>query len=503
MRPLWLVGAAVVAAGAVRRRRAGKLPTALAVLIALAVAAALAYGLGLFALPKLDELLEDVGGRLGRWTYLLVGALAFLETGAFIGLIAPGETAIMVGGVVAGQGEISLVGVIALVWACAVAGDLLSFYLGRRLGREFMVRHGPKVGMTPKRLHEVEAFFEEHGGKAVFLGRFVGVVRAVAPFLAGSGGMPVRRFVPADVLGAGIWGTTFCVLGYLFWQSLDSALSYVKTGGLALGTLVVLGVAARWLSDPEHRRTAERWLDEHVPAPVQRVAQPVGRRLSGPARFVWQRLIPGDLGLQFTTLLAVLAVAVFGFVALAHAVDGGGLLRGDARSIRLGDDLRTGAIRDLAEVLTQLGALAVTGPVAVLAAVVLVVKREVLEAAAITAGFWLAVALNPVLKSLEDRPRPGGGLVEAAGSSFPSGHATHAVLWLALAVAVARARPGLASRTALLLGGIALALLVAATRIELRVHYLSDVAGGLALGAACFALCGIVALVVSHVRHTP
>src|SRR4029078_12522623 len=95
-----------------------------------------------------DELLIDIGERLGKCTYVLVGVLAFLETGAFIGLLAPGETALLLGGLVAGQGQGDLLTMIAVVWSCAVAGDLTSFYLGRRLGRTFMVKHGAKVQIT-------------------------------------------------------------------------------------------------------------------------------------------------------------------------------------------------------------------------------------------------------------------------------------------------------------------------------------------------------------------
>ena len=142
--------------------------------------------------------------RSARGPTLLVGALAFLETGAFVGLIAPGETAMLLGGVVAGQGKIDVLALIAIVWTCAVAGDMTSFYLGRRLGRGFLVRARAAGARSPRSACEqVEAFFDRHGGKAILLGRFVGLVRAVAPFLAGSSGMPLRRFVPYDVIGAG------------------------------------------------------------------------------------------------------------------------------------------------------------------------------------------------------------------------------------------------------------------------------------------------------------
>ena len=90
-------------------------------------------------LPDAKKLIEDVATTLGPWTYVLVGLMAFLETGAFIGLIAPGETTILVGGVIAGQGEIELIPLIGLIWVCAVLGDTTSFFIGRRLGRDFML----------------------------------------------------------------------------------------------------------------------------------------------------------------------------------------------------------------------------------------------------------------------------------------------------------------------------------------------------------------------------
>ena len=154
-----------------------------------------AVGFGIVEPPNLTGLIEDVGTKLGKWTYLLVGTLAFLETGAFIGLIAPGESAVLVGGVVAGQGEISIVTLIGLVWFCAVAGDLTSYTLGRRLGRGFLERHGPRLKITEDRLQTVEGFFDRHGGPTILIGRFIGLVRALAPFIAGASKMELRRFL--------------------------------------------------------------------------------------------------------------------------------------------------------------------------------------------------------------------------------------------------------------------------------------------------------------------
>ena len=504
MKPLWLVAAAALAAFLfVRRRRLE--PTLLAGGI-IALVGALLYGLGLFELPNVEKLLEDLGRTLGPWTYLLVGGLAFLETGAFIGLLAPGETTILVGGVVAGQGEIDILALIALVWTCAVAGDVTSFYLGRRLGRGFLVQHGAKVSITPERLEKVEAFFEKHGGKAILLGRFVGLVRAIAPFLAGSSGMPLRRFLPYDVIGAGLWGSTFCLLGYLFWQSLGTVLDYAKTGTLALGStiVVVTGIVAlvRFLRVPANRARVGAWFEaqerRRVVGPVLRV---VVRRGEQPARFAWARVTPGDLGLELTTLLAIAAVGGYAVAGYALALGPGEVTPGDVRGLQVVDGLRVDWLTEAARVVSYSGLLKVTFAAVAVACVVLAAKRKTLEAAAIGSGYALHLAVEQVVRAAEDRARPPGGLVETTTASFPSAHVAHSVAWVAIAVAVARVLPGWGARAGVVVASVVLVVVVAASRMYLRVHYFSDVVAGAGLGAASFAVCAAVALFVGHVRH--
>jgi membrane-associated protein len=228
-----------------------------AALLAVAVVAAVAFGLttaGVVELPDLDKALTDLSDALGTWTYLLVGGLAFLETGAFVGLVAPGETAVVLGGVVAAQGEVDIAAMLLLVWVAAAAGDFASFLLGRRLGRRFLVTRGPRFGVTPPRLAKVETFFDRHGPKAILVGRFVGIVRAVAPFLAGSSDMRVRAFLPWSLLGTAAWAATFTLVGYLFHRSFHAAADYVTHGALALA--VVAGVALAWRAHRLQRSAA-------------------------------------------------------------------------------------------------------------------------------------------------------------------------------------------------------------------------------------------------------
>ena len=509
MRPVWLAAAVLLAAYLLWRRR--RLEPPMLVGGALAVAGATAYGLGLFELPDLDELLKDVGSALGAWTYLLVGVLCFLESGAFLGLLVPGETAIVVGGFVAGQGEIDIVVLIAIVWTTAIAGDLVSFALGRRLGRDFLVKHGPRFQITEERLQQVERFYDRHGGKAVFLGRWVGLVRAVSPFVAASSGMPLRRFLPYDVLAAGAMGTAFCLLGYVFWHSLDQVLAIARKGLFALGTTIVvvvgLIVAVRWLREDENRAQLDAWVDAHAQTPVLgwviRAGRVVVLRLARPARFVWDRLTPGQLGLELTTLLSIAAVGSFVFFGYMLAVDlSSELTAGDRRGVRWSDAIEAGWLTDLAKLLTHLGALPVAGGALLVTALVLLWRRHGREAIALLAGLALTYAGVHIAKAAIGRPRPLDPLVDVSGDAYPSGHAAYAVCWVAIAVALRHAFPRLAVQASLLIVGLALALVGGLTRIYLQAHWFSDVAGGWGLAALCFALAGMTALIVGYVRES-
>lgn len=507
MKPVWLACAVALAVFLYLRRR--RLEPTLLAGGAIAVVGMAVYGSGAVHLPNLQKLLEDLGKTLGAWTYLLVGVMAFLETGAFVGLIAPGETAMLVGGLVAGQGQIDVFTLIAIAWACAVAGDVTSLFLGRRLGRRFLIRHGPKVSISEERLRQVEGFFDRHGGKAILLGRFIGLVRAIAPFLAGSSGMTLRRFLPYDVIGAGLWTSSFILLGYVFWASFDQVLHYAEKGALGLGTtlavVVAIVAAVRWLRDEANRERLRAFVaaQERKPLlrPVFALARPIARWFRGPALFAWNRLTPGQLGLELTTLLAVVSVAGFAFVASAIRIDERRYAPGDQDSLRLADDLHDTTLVGVAKVISALGSLPAVATAVGLTAVLCVWRRDLLQAGVLVGGLALTFVAVHVAKDAFDRPRPVRALVETADASYPSGHAAYAVAWVAVAVVLTRALPKVATRFALVTFAVILAVLIGLSRIYLRAHYLSDVLGGWALGAGIFSALGIAALVVDHLRH--
>jgi undecaprenyl-diphosphatase len=511
----WLVGGIGLAGYLLARRRSHGRPTLGAGLVVAALAVLI--GTRVIPLPNFETLILRVGETLGPWTYLLVGVMAYLETGAFVGLIAPGETTVIVGGLVAGQGQISLVLLIALVWTCAVAGDLTSYALGRRLGREFLVRHGPRLKITEARLAHVEDFFARRGGVTILIGRFIGLVRALAPFVAGASRMPLRTFLPYDVLGAGAWATTFCVLGYVFWRSFHQLTTYVSRGLLAFGSLVALGVAIWWLvqlrRDPERRRRVRAWFAEREDRaawrPLVRAAGPLWRWVGRPAaagaegaaRFSWARLTPGPLGLELTTMLALAAVAGFAFYVVGDWFDAGAARSADDAARTVAERLRGDLPVRVAKGVTFLGTWPAVAIIAGLTAVWAAARRRWIDAAALVAGVALSPLALHAAKAAYDRPRPAGGVVDTMLSAYPSGHATYAVTWVACALVLVRAGTGWAVRFAAVAVAIGLVGAVALTRVYLGAHWLTDVLGGVALGVAVWSVVGCVAIIAAFLRH--
>jgi undecaprenyl-diphosphatase len=455
----------------------------------------------------LQGLLEDISNTLGAWTYLLVGFFAFAETGAFVGLIVPGETVMLLGGAVAGQGAIDVYLLIAIAWFSAWAGDTTSFFLGRRLGRGFVMRHGPRFGISHERFERVEDYFSRHGGKTIFIGRFISLIRAFAPFIAGSSGMRYRAFVPYSILGTGLWATAHILVGYFFSRSVETGAEYAGKGAFLLGTLIVVVGGSIFLYRrfrvAENRAAAVRWMEDHA---ATRWLVALARRYRPQFEFLWDRVTPGGtFGLEFTSLMAVLAVSLF--VLIAYAVLIGrepGPTPGDMTAMDVVEHLRVGWLTELSKVVTFLGSGLFTWGLTLVCAALLFARRRWTELGVLLAGMTLTSIGFHEVKDIVDRPRPESGLIDASGSSFPSGHAAHSVLYVWLAVTIVlRLRPGMARGAGVVVAGIALTVLVGLSRVYLNVHYLSDVSGGWALGAACFSFCAAVGLVISQLRQNP
>lgn len=197
--------------------------------------------------------LVDLAWRLEEWSYLLLFLGAALESSAFLGFVVPGETLVIVAGVMASAGVLDPVAAMAVAAAGGVLGDSIGYELGRRLGRRWIERHGGRFGVRRRTLTRVDRLFARHGGKAVLLGRFVGFLRAMAPFVAGSSRMPYRSFLAYNAAGAVIWAVATVFLGMALGESWRVAERWIGRAGLVAGVAVALAVVV-WL----RRRSARR-----------------------------------------------------------------------------------------------------------------------------------------------------------------------------------------------------------------------------------------------------
>ena len=504
------VAAVLVAAYVVWRwRRLSLERKGIGILIALGLAV---YASGVLSeLPDPKKVIGDIAEALGPWTYALVGVMAFLETGAFVGLVAPGETVVIAGGVIAGEGTISLLPLIAIVWICAILGDTTSFYIGRRLGRAFLEKHGPRLKITPERLEQVEGYFDRHGGKTILIGRFIGLVRALAPFIAGSSGLSYRRFIPYSIIGTGLWATIFCTLGFIFWRSFDRVAHIAGQAifGLGVTIAVIVGIVVAY----RRRLEIKGWLLAHEEHPLAKplfaVARPLYRRVLRPAydavapqlRFLWNRVTPGELGLELSTAVAVASVGIFVFVLyIVELSNDLGPTPLDTELLDLADTFYNAAGVDVAKVVSAFGSLVAVLIAVVSTSLLVAAYRRWAEAAVLVVGTALIYAAVHIAKAAIDRPRPADPLVETSLSSFPSGHAAYATAYIAVALIVTR-RLGIVANAALVTVAIVLAAAIGLSRIYLRAHYWSDVAAGWGIGCGIFAALAAIALIVNYVRH--
>ncbi|WP_329109788.1 DedA family protein [Micromonospora sp. NBC_01699] len=191
--------------------------------------------------------LNNALSNLSGWPLLvIVGLLAFGECAAFIGLILPGETALLIGGALAATGRTNIAALVIIAAVCAVVGDSVGYEIGRRVGMP--LRHsrlGRWVG--EERWQRAERFIHRHGPSAVMLGRWVGVLRALVPALAGMTRMPYRRFLAFNVIGGVTWATAVILIGYVLGASWQKAQSYLGEASVGLAVAVVLAVVVRWL----------------------------------------------------------------------------------------------------------------------------------------------------------------------------------------------------------------------------------------------------------------
>ncbi len=206
---------------------------------------------------------------ISTYGYWAVAGIVALES---MGLPLPGETTLIAAAAYAGTTHrIGIVPVLIAAAAGAIVGDTLGFWLGRGFGYRLLLRYGRYLRMGPPRVKLGQYLFLRHGGKVVFFGRFVAVLRALAAFLAGTNRMAWGPFLLFNAAGGVVWATAYGVLAYVFGKQVHHLLSGM---GLAMLALALVLASGAFVFLRRHEAQLEAEAERALPGPLQ----PPGRR---------------------------------------------------------------------------------------------------------------------------------------------------------------------------------------------------------------------------------
>lgn len=165
----------------------------------------------------LDDNLKLILENYGTWTYAILFAIIFIETGLVVMPFLPGDSLLFVAGSFAALGNFNIGLLILLLVIAAVLGDNTNYFVGRFLGHKAIKwKFRGRQLVKQKYIDKTEKFYEKYGVKTIILARFVPIVRTFAPFVAGVGEMKYSRFLPFDILGGILWVGIATLAGYWF-----------------------------------------------------------------------------------------------------------------------------------------------------------------------------------------------------------------------------------------------------------------------------------------------
>lgn len=411
------------------------------------------------------------------WVGVAVAVIAFAESLALVGLLVPGAVLMFAAGALIGGSHMPVLPILLWAMAGAIAGDGLSFYLGRRFRGE--LRLLPVIRRYPGAVNRAEALFHRHGGKSVVIGRFVGPVRPVIPAVVGMLGMPPGRFLLANLGSAVIWAPAYLLPGVVFGASLALALEVMGRLVAWIVLVITLFLLLRWLLPR---------IDRPLRLAGHRLARAVGRQPPRGVEWAWLRPLHAATralryrrGWFWWLMLAVLVASSARALLEPAPMD---WERGMAAVIRVsasGLDDAFWAVTQLGGVLpVMLAALALVGVVwwveGQRRALLALLAMAATQAIAYGLKGWIGLA-RPL--SLTETP--------AFGAALPSAHAAGIAVLVTLWVVLWPAARPISRNLLLAIAGL-LTAAVAVSRLALGVHWPLDVLAGIGLGVTLGAL---------------
>jgi len=219
-------------------------------------------------------------GHMSGWVAItLIAVLVFGETAIFLGFVLPGEAAVVFGGVLASRGHLSLPMLIGVVVITAVAGPMVGYEVGKRMGDRLFT--APALRRVSGALDRARTTLRDRGGIAVLGGRFLAIVRALMPAAAGAAEVPYRVFAIHNAIGGVVWGVGYSLLGYVAGSAYVAVERTVGTGLAIAAAAVILAAAAAW-AWRRHRRIAVSPLEIDLPGEMEQDALAIESQEASP-----------------------------------------------------------------------------------------------------------------------------------------------------------------------------------------------------------------------------
>lgn len=162
----------------------------------------------------IDTHLGEIIKAYGALSYLILFLIVFAETGFVFTPFLPGDSLLFAGGAFAAIGSFNLALLLIVLWFAAFLGDTTNYWIGHFFGKK-IIDH-PKIPINQEHIDKTQAFYQKHGGKTIFLARFIPIIRTFAPFVAGVGKMEYGKFIMYNATGGLVWVFGFTLLGYFF-----------------------------------------------------------------------------------------------------------------------------------------------------------------------------------------------------------------------------------------------------------------------------------------------